>query len=299
MARAAVRRGWREPPPTAGPTLLGVLIATVLALGSAGLHAAWNLLVKTSTNRDLAAWGQFLFGGLIVLPVLAAIGWPATEVLPYLLLSAVVHVVYVTGLVRAYDTGDFSLVYPVARGGGAFLAGIGGVALLGDRLGAWAWVAIAIVAGGLLSLMGRGASRHSIGWAAFTACTIATYTIIDAHGARAASDGVRYGLALMPLSALAISIVAVARRRTRAFVATLPTMWRRYLAAGAALTVAYTLVLVAVRSAPVGYVTMLRESSVVIGALAGWLLLKEQLGRSRVVSSAVVASGLVLLIAMR
>jgi drug/metabolite transporter (DMT)-like permease len=66
-----------------------------------------------------------------------------------------------------------------------------------------------------------------------------------------------------------------------------------------ALTVAYTLVLVAVRSAPVGYVTMLRESSIVIGALAGWLLLKEQLGRSRVVSSAVVASGLVLLIAVR
>jgi drug/metabolite transporter (DMT)-like permease len=283
---------------TAGSTLRAVLIATVLALGSAGLHAAWNLLVKTSTNRDLAAWGQFLFGGLIVLPVLAVIGWPAAEVLPYLLLSAVVHVVYVTGLVRAYDIGDFSLVYPVARGGGAFLAGIGGVALLGDRLGAWAWVAIAVVVGGLLSLIGR-ASRHSIGWAAFTACTIATYTLIDAHGARAASDGVRYGFALMPLSALAISIGAVARGRTRAFVATLPTMWRRYVAAGAALTVAYTLVLVAVRSAPVGYVTMLRESSVVIGALAGWLLLKEQLGRSRVVSSAVVASGLVLLIAMR
>ena len=31
--------------------------ATVLALGSAVLHAAWNLLVKTSSDRLIAAWG--------------------------------------------------------------------------------------------------------------------------------------------------------------------------------------------------------------------------------------------------
>ena len=59
------------------------------------------------------------------------------------------------------------------------------------------------------------------------------------------------------------------------------------------------MVLVAVRFAPVGYVTMLRESSVVIGAFAGWLLLKERLGRHRVVSSIVMAVGMVLLIAVR
>jgi drug/metabolite transporter (DMT)-like permease len=69
--------------------------------------------------------------------------------------------------------------------------------------------------------------------------------------------------------------------------------------AGAALTAAYTMVLVAVRLAPVGYVTMLRESSIVIGALAGWLVLKEHLGRHRVVSSCVIGSGMVLLVVVR
>ena len=38
--------------------------ATLLALGSAALHAAWNLLIKASDERFLAAWGQFLFGGV-------------------------------------------------------------------------------------------------------------------------------------------------------------------------------------------------------------------------------------------
>ena len=140
----------------------------------------------------------------------------------------------------------------------------------------------------------------SIAWALATALTIATYTLIDAHGAREAGpvalDGVRYGFALMPLSAVTVSGVALARGRQEAFVATLATHWVRYLAAGACLTVAYTLVLLAVRLAPVGYVTMLRESSIVLGALAGWLLLKEHLGRHRVISSVVIATGMVLLI---
>ena len=58
------------------------------------------------------------------------------------------------------------------------------------------------------------------------------------------------------------------------------------------------MVLVAVRSAPVGYVTMLRESSVVIGALFGWVVLHERLGRRRLVASCVILAGLVLLVAV-
>ena len=57
------------------------------------------------------------------------------------------------------------------------------------------------------------------------------------------------------------------------------------------------MVLVAVRCAPVGYVTMLRESSVVIGPLLGWLVLHEPLGRQPDPASAgVVLTGLVLLV---
>ncbi|MCX7621604.1 MAG: EamA family transporter [Acidimicrobiales bacterium] len=277
-----------------------MLAATILALTSAGLHAAWNLLVKTSDDRDLAAWGQFLCGGILVTPVLFIIGWPDPKVYPYLIASGIIHFVYVTALVQAYHHGDFSLAYPLARGGGALLAALGGVVLLGDVLGAWQWVAIAIVTGGLLSLIRPGTAAASIGWAVGTAITIASYTLVDSAGARLGSermDAVQYGFALMPFAAVAISVGNIARRRLAAFRAVLPEMVRRYALAGSFLVVAYTLVLVAVRSAPVGYVTMLRESSVVMGALAGWLFLHERLGRSRVVSSLVIVTGLVLLIA--
>ncbi len=276
-----------------------MLLATVLALSSAGLHAGWNLLVKTSDDRDLAAWGQFLAGGLLVLPVLLVIGPPAASAWPYLAASALVHVVYVTALARAYTHGDFSMAYPLARGGGAFVAALGGVALLGDALTPLAWVAIVVIGTSLVTLTGRGAAAVSIRWALVTAAAIGAYTLIDAAGVRASGDGVRYGLALMPVAAVTISVGALVRGRGPALLASLPSSWRRFAVAGVLVTVAYTLVLVAVRLAPVGYVAMLRESSVVLGALAGWLLLQERLGRHRLASSLGVAGGMALLILAR
>ena len=276
-----------------------MVVATVLALSSAGLHAGWNLLVKTSDDRDLAAWGQFLFGGLLVLPVLLVIGWPAAEAWPYLVASALVHVAYVTTLALAYTHGDFSLTYPLARGGGAFLAALGGVALLGDSLDPLAWLAIVIIGTGLVTLAGRGGSRTSLTWALATAAAIGAYTLIDAAGVRASGDAIRYGLALMPLVALTVSVSGLIRGKGPALWASLPTSWKRYALAGVLVTVAYTLVLAALRLAPVGYVAMLRESSVVFGALAGWLLLRERLGRQRLVSSLGIAGGMILLILAR
>jgi drug/metabolite transporter (DMT)-like permease len=68
------------------------------------------------------------------------------------------------------------------------------------------------------------------------------------------------------------------------------------MAMGIAVTVTYGLVQLAFRLAPVGYVTALRESSVVIAALVGTRMLGEPAGRRRVTASVIVLAGLVLLV---
>ena len=100
-------------------------------------------------------------------------------------------------------------------------------------------------------------------------------------------------------SAVTLSIAGVARGRGRDLVRTVPTAWPRYALAGVCMAGAYSIVLVAVRLAPVGYVATLRESSVGLGAVIGWLVLGERLGRRRTVSSAIVLAGLVALIVFR
>jgi drug/metabolite transporter (DMT)-like permease len=277
-----------------------VLEATLLALGSAVLHAGWNLLVKTSDERFLTAWGQFLVGGICFLPVLLFTGLPPADALPFLVGSSLVHVVYVLALVRAYHHGDFSFAYPLARGGGALLAAIGGVAFLGDFLSLPSWCSIGVVVVGLASLVRPSVGMLAIGWSLLTALTIGTYTTLDAAGARRSDSGFGYGVLVVVGAALTLSVVGVARGHGGDLLLHLRTSdRRRVVAGGIASVLAYSMVLAAVRLAPVGYVAALRESSVVLGAAMGWLLLHERLGRARLASSVVVATGLVLLIATR
>jgi drug/metabolite transporter (DMT)-like permease len=275
-----------------------VLLATVLAISSAGLHATWNLLIKTSGDRELAAWGQFLAGGLVFVPVLVVAGPPDTDAWPFIAASSVVHVGYVYALVAAYRHGDYSFAYPLARGGGALVAAVLGASVLArDSLSPGAWTALVVVALGLASLVRPGVARAELGYALLTAVVIGCYTVIDAAGARRTGDGFVYACALVVATGITLTVTGVARGRGVDFVGSLAGAWPRYVLTGVLLTAAYGLVLVAVRHAPVGYVATLRESSVVLGALLGWLVLGEALGRRRTISSVVVAAGLAALVA--
>src|SRR5207244_12545985 len=98
--------------------------------------------------------------------------------------SSAAHVAYTVAPTRAYHHGDFSFAYPLARGGGALIAAVGGVVFLADSLSGLAWLAIAIVVAGLASLVGPGVSRVALLWAGRTAATIGPYTTPGAAGAR-------------------------------------------------------------------------------------------------------------------
>ena len=272
-----------------------MVAATFLALGSAVLHATWNLLVKTSTDRLVAAWGLYLTGGILFLPVFLVVDPPGADALPFLAASSVVHVAYVVALTRAYEHGDFSFAYPLARGGGALFAAIGGVLFLADSLSGLAWLAIGIVVGGLASLVRPGVSRVALLWAGLTAATIGTYTTLDAAGARR-SSGLGYGIAIVLGAGLLLSAAIVASGRAGRLGPAIEREWPRFLVGGVCSTLAYSMVLAGARLAPVGYVAALRESSVILGAGAGWLFLHEGLGRARLASALVVTAGLVLLI---
>ena len=59
---------------------------------------------------------------------------------------------------------------------------------------------------------------------------------------------------------------------------------------------AYALILIALTSAPAASVAAVRESSVVIAAILGAVVLHERGGRTRLLGSAVVASGVALVV---
>ena len=274
-----------------------MLLATALALGAAVLHATWNLIVKQSGNRQMALWGQFTIAGsmcALILIVWSIVDSPPEVAWPWAIASGAMHVPYLMTLARAYNRGDFSMSYPIARGAGALAATIGGIVLLDDSLSAVSFIGVLVTVAGLMVLASSG-SRHSILPALAVSVTIGIYSVIDAHGARE-SNAIAYSMALLASAAVMVSLWALVTNRKEM----LPTLKRhgKILAfSGAASGVAYGMVLVALQYAPVGYVAALRESSVVIAAFAGWKMLNEGDHRIRLTSAALVFVGLATLVA--
>lgn len=293
-----------------------MLTATLLALGAAVIHAGWNLAIKTSGDRWLALWGQMTAAGLIGLPLvlistftgstggstggllggflggrltLSSWGWAA--------LSGLIHAVYIFRLARTYDIADFSVTYPIARGGGALVAAIGGVVLLGDDLSWVSGLGILIVVLGLGLIAGRVDVAH-VRAALVVAVMIGAYTVVDSKGARS-SDSAVYAWAIFVPTALGVTLDGVVRGRWQEMKASVRGSWVQYTLTGVASAVTYWMVLAAVKRAPVGYVTALRESSVVLATFIGWRYLREKSGRRRIVASMIVLAGLVTLVAAR
>lgn len=273
-----------------------MLLATVLALTAAALHASWNLAVKQSTDRRLSLWGQFFIAGLLSAVSLGI--WILVDGMPtiawrWVFFSGAIHLPYILALARAYDMGDFSMSYPIARGGGALLAAIGGVVLLNDNLSTLSMIGIVAVVAGLLVLALTG-SRPTVIAALTVAISIGIYTLVDSHGARL-SDALPYTLALMMIEAvITTSWMSITRRSE--MLPTLRKNWRILTAGAIASTGAYSMVLIAVQHAPVGYVAALRESSVVLATFAGWRYLNEGDHRRRIASAVIVLIGMVILV---
>jgi drug/metabolite transporter (DMT)-like permease len=118
--------------------------------------------------------------------------------------------------------------------------------------------------------------------------------VVDGHGTRQ-SQPVAYALALNIAAAVFVSLFTAINSR-KMMIPALRQNWKIMGAAGVFSTVAYTLVMIAYRHAPVGYVASLRESSVVIAAFAGWKMLDEGDHKKRIASAAIVLIGLVVLV---
>jgi drug/metabolite transporter (DMT)-like permease len=272
-----------------------MILGTALPIVAAGLHVAWNLVVKAGDDKLLAGWGVTLWGALFALPLLLVTGPPAAEAMPYLVVSSAIHVGYMLALIAAYDHGDLSVVYPIARGAAPLLTALGGAIWFEEQPSAAGVIGICLVSIGLMSTA-RGSLTRGVGWALATSATIVAYTLVDAAGVRASDDSVRYVCALFIGHCALLSIVVLMRRPVSAIRHSLRSSARSFALGGLGSIGAYGLVLTAIRYAPVAYVAALRESSVIIGALAGWLMLGEEFGPARTAAAVVTAGGMALIL---
>ncbi|WP_017611061.1 DMT family transporter [Nocardiopsis xinjiangensis] len=274
------------------PVVAAVLVAALL-------HATWNAVAHSISDR-LLGFALIGLGGMAgTAPLLLFVGLPPREAWPVLAASVAAHLLYLGLLMLSYRTGEFGQVYPLARGTAPWVVALIGVVFLGERLPPSELAGVLVVSAGLMTLVLAGGvpkRRHVPGLlAAFaTGLGIASYTVIDAYGVRLTQNPVGYITWIMVLQGPVFFLVALARRRGRLWGQIRPVL-RMGLSGGAISAAAYGLVLWAQLSGAVAGIAALRETSIVFAAVLGALLFEERFGAVRVTASAVVVTGVLLL----
>jgi len=285
-----------------GAAALGLVLAAAL------LHATWNLALKQSARKLTVSWLSLLVGPLLASPGLLLLpgelgvsraGWACV------LATGLLHALYFLFLSEAYERGELSLVYPLARGSGSLLVTLLAPLLLGEVVTPGGATGIGLVVLGLFGvaggpeLTGPGQSRLLAQWRAphvamalLTGLSIAGYSLVDKVGVSLVHPTL-YQILMMGGAFLALTPYVLLRQRPS--LASLKGEWRTVAFVGTFSFVAYQLVLFAFRLAKVAYVVAAREVSIVFGAALGAAFLAERHGARRVLAAVSIAGGTVLI----
>ncbi len=270
---------------------------TVLVLGAALLHAAWNTLVKTAADPlvSVGALSLVTAGPGLLLVLVTPI--PALTALPYLAGSVVLHFGYYLFLVSAYRVGDLSHVYPISRGSAPLLVALGGIIIVREQLPLLTLFGIVITSIGIMLLAMSSANsktpnHRSTPRALITGGFIAAYTLVDGLGVRQGEVALSYIGWLFLMNGLVFGLFVFFR-----YPAQMLGLWRedtaRVVGGGIAKAIAYGTVIFVMYYSPMAVVATLRETSVIMAALIGVYFLREPAGKLRIAAALLVAGGVI------
>ena len=270
-------------------------VFAIIMLGAA-LHATWNAVVKGGDNKLLTTCMIASIASLIAATVIPFLELPAKESWPFIGASVILQVVYFVLVASTYRIADMSQTYPIMRGTAPLLVATASVGLLSESLSSFAWLGIAIICIGILSMAAAPSigQRKGMLLALVNAAVIASYTLIDGVGVRKSGAPAAYTLWIFLLTGLALAVWAFAVRR-REFCRYLARHWRPGVIGGFGTVVSYGLALWAMTAAPMATVSALRETSILFGVVISALVLKEQLTRRRIMAACIIAGGAMLL----
>jgi drug/metabolite transporter (DMT)-like permease len=249
--------------------------AALLMIASGSIHAVVNAIVKG--GRDKMA-GRALTDGssaIILLPATLFVPAPAGA-WGWLAASGLLHAFYLWALIRAYQLGDLSAVYPVLRGTAPLVTAVVTLGVLGEPADAQEIAGIALVGAAIFAMIaGRHLGRAAFGWALATGLFIASYTVIDAHGVRAAPSPSSYIVWLFVVMGAVVVAMFAAATRGAVFAAAV-RQWKPGVIAGALSIVTYGMALWAFALGPTAPLAALRETGMVTALVISIVFLKER-----------------------
>ena len=261
-------------------------IYILAALGSALLHATWNAAVKSTGQHTAVMTGQMLVAGLVGLPVLFFVDFPRWESLVWIAASALFNVMGIKAILRAYDHGEFGLVYPMSRAIMIMLVVPLSTLLAHERLSTGAMLGIALIIAALALLAmsarhGQNLSRQVLIWTGVGGVLSACSVLIDANGIRQSGSPFAYGCLTAIFNA---ANMAWQQRRLPGLVATIRRHAHVTLWTGVLSMVSYLLIVWVFSKASIAGAAALRDTSSVFAVLIAMVFMKEAISRTKLLA---------------
>lgn len=281
-------------------------IAFVLVICSGLMNATWNLFTKRSINKIVFLWSIHAIATILYMPTFVIeLATKPISASGYVLMfiSMVFQGLYFVLLARAYTIGDLSQVYPIMRGTGALLVPIISILFLDEHLSWVAWCGIAVLMIGIFNLSGRGNSKAKEG-VPFQSATRASILTAFAIGLCITGYTLTDKLTLEHISPLALIQVSHigymftltwSAIRSKQISQEWQANWRTIGLGAIMAPGGYLLFLYAMDLAQVAQLAPIREVGIVFGTLFGIFLLKEKQGARRIVASAFIVLGVILI----
>jgi len=278
------------------------LTAVLLGLFSAVTLAAANLAVKIGADILVGRAILSCSAALLIAPAAFLVPAPDARTWGALLLAVPAHFFYQMCLVQAMSRGELSLVFPIMRGLAPLLTAVTALLVLGQRLNAVEWLALAAATGAIIAFAlppkGVAVRNHpdakALGWAVLTAVGVGLYNATDARGVRIAPEPLTFIVWLFLVDWICVTMAALILRRGEIAAAIRP-QWRTAVTAGALSIFSFGASLYAMALIDAAKVSALRETSVVFAALMGAAVLHERIGIRRFGAAGVLAAALVAL----
>lgn len=282
-------------------------LALAIVLVAAFAHATWNLAAKKSGGGLSFVWLTGLVSVGFYAPVAATYALWLRPDFPrgaWLLIlgSGLIKTAYSLLLQRGYRHGDFSLIYPLARGTGPLLSTLTAIAVFGERPTPLALAGGAVIIGSIFSLTGgarllhadRAHLRRGLLYGFTCGCCIAALTVWDKQAvSRFHLPPLIYDSSTQLVMCCILTPFAWSRRAEAA------GHWREH--RGKVFTVAllgpaaYLLILTAMKFTPVSYIAPAREISILVGTFFGVKLLRETEARRRFLAAGGMVLGVIAL----
>lgn len=256
-------------------------------------------MVKSTGDKLVSMTAVVLGHAPLGLLALFFVPVPPAQAWPILAASVVIHASYQLCLIQAYRLGDFTQVYPIARGSGPTIVTMFSIFIMGVELSASEILAICLIVTGIfcLSLLRQSdglRNPKAVAAALLTGCFIAGYSLLDGYGARITGSAVGFIAWMTVINSAAFALI-IRLFRPDALKRVFTEGQKTFLIGGSASVLAYVLVVWAMTQAPIAVVTALRETSTVFALMIGVLFLKENLTTGKIVATLLTLSGVLLL----